>query len=112
MTLLDEDQEFLAHYGKKGMRWGQRKSRTITYTQNKSKPIRTPADKQKRRSKAKIAGGVVLAAGSIAVAGVLAKQGNAKVSAVDLTTPFKYKIGDGPFLETLPQTSLKDAWNA
>lgn len=28
MTILDEDLEFLAHYGKKGMKWGRRKTQT------------------------------------------------------------------------------------
>ena len=28
MTVLQEDADFLAHYGKKGMKWGQRKVKT------------------------------------------------------------------------------------
>lgn len=85
MTVLEEDLDFLAHYGVKGMKWGQRKASKISGSSNSGtktsgrtlvKPPKeklTPEEIQARRNKAKMVGGALLIGAGVAAL-VVAKQ--------------------------------------
>ncbi len=78
MTTLEENQEFLAHFGVKGMKWGQRKDRSpegraqakadkkAAKADAKAEKTARKIEKQRRRNNIKIAVGVA----GIGIAGV------------------------------------------
>ena len=68
-------EDFLAHYGVAGMRWGKRKSRASTASR-----IRTNVSTMPKRQVAKRLGGAALvAAGTVAAIAIMSKSGSAPI---------------------------------
>lgn len=68
---MDEVEDFLAHYGVKGMKWGERKARTSTSSKSQSKPKAPPSQNQMALRKV----GTELGFGAIGPAAMLAGLG-------------------------------------
>jgi hypothetical protein len=87
--MIIDEEVYLEHFGVKGMRWGQRRSRSQRKSENSSFAQRVRTDPQTRRRAirgAKIAGGI-LAAG-IAAAGI-ANSGSARSGVEIVNTQFR-----------------------
>lgn len=108
------DDALLAHYGIKGMKWGKRKQRTPEEQQRIS---------ARNKKVAKIAVGVTVAAGAVAVAVILSRNGGIKASAatakaaaakgaawVARSSATAKKVADIP--SPSPQAMLAEARNA
>lgn len=70
MTVLQEDADFLAHFGKKGMKWGVRNKRDATGVQSAPKRPLTPEEVAHRKAVRKKAIVVGAAATALIGAGV------------------------------------------
>lgn len=81
MTVLQEDADFLAHHGVKGMKWGVRNARLSGgsgSSGSSSKPKKqelSPAEIQARRNKAKMVGGALLIGAGVAGLVIAKNQG-------------------------------------
>lgn len=82
----DEVDEFLAHFGVKGMRWGKHKTKADVSVQPKRSAgeiaARNAKRKQALKTGAKVAGGVAIAAGAALIAYQLSKSGNTQMSSL------------------------------
>lgn len=74
-------EEFLEHYGVKGMHWGVRNSRPASGSNGKSE--------KPKHSKKKIAVGVAVGVGAVAVGVILAKNHKVKVAEIQRTAKLK-----------------------
>lgn len=63
MTVRQEDADFLAHYGQKGMKWGQRKA---------AAPSKTTRSKKRNRASSSASEKIMLGATFAATIGVVA----------------------------------------
>ena len=83
--MSDEVEDFLAHYGIKGMKWGRRKAIETAGPRTRRPPL-TPEQQAKRKAALKkaavIAGSVVVVAGAAAVAVVIARNSRMPVSQI------------------------------
>lgn len=73
--------EFLEHYGTKGMKWGVRNTHSTSGSTNKSE--------KPKHSKKKVAIGIAVGVGAIAVGVVLAKNHKVKVADIQRTAKLK-----------------------
>jgi hypothetical protein len=64
--IFPEDEDFLAHYGKKGMKWGVRKTNLTSTTKNKANSLVDKAKKNKKQI-AKVAGTTAVLAAAAGV---------------------------------------------
>jgi hypothetical protein len=55
MTILQEDADFLAHYGVKGMRWGVRKDQATSAVKSKVADVKSKAKTVKDAHQEKVA---------------------------------------------------------
>ena len=86
---VDEVEEFLAHYGVKGMKWGVRRSKTGGSESSGEK--RSPEEKAARRATAKKVaigtGLLIAAAGAAYAANSMSKNGSLPISSLNRKAP-------------------------